>query len=143
MICAGASFAENFYGMKRVQCRKTPRSTWGAGGGDMDPEYSHARIRITSKDSGVAQVKPPRLSLNDRIWSLVSLVGVPYLKGHMDEYFDKSTGGDVGRMFRNFNEEIARESEERLRILRSRENKVKRLDCNDDTWVSEYPWGKN
>ncbi|RKO91523.1 Pex12 amino terminal region-domain-containing protein [Blyttiomyces helicus] len=69
----GASFPENFYGLKRVSVGK-----------------------VQSRSKG-----PQPLTRSETWLSLFFLVGVPYLKSKLDEAYEKVSGGSGARIFGN------------------------------------------
>ncbi|KAF9994946.1 ubiquitin-protein ligase peroxin 12 [Entomortierella chlamydospora] len=96
----GASFAENFYGLKRV---RAPRVV----------KQHKVNIDEDSVAAAAAAVKTApgsnKLRETDIRKSLLFLIGLPYIKCKLDEYYEKISGGEAARLF---GDEFAQEEED-------------------------------
>ncbi|KAI8337687.1 Pex12 amino terminal region-domain-containing protein [Chlamydoabsidia padenii] len=87
----GASFAENFYGLKRVSAKH------------LDSKGSQMALPVGQ------QGQSPALTRKERNQSLLVLVGLPYLKCRLDLYYQQISGG---ASLLGINEQEERENEE-------------------------------
>lgn len=101
----GASFAENFYGLKR---RRVP-------GVAMDRAKT-----FTDGNPGTSDLE--RLRKADIRRSLFFLVGLPYLKTKADDYYDLITGGSGGRLL---GDEFADRDQRLLETTAERKQRLK------------------
>ncbi|KAL1915311.1 uncharacterized protein VTP21DRAFT_6769 [Calcarisporiella thermophila] len=90
----GASFAENFYGLKRVRSKAVKQ---------MSEIVSQHRTLLSSSatiaDQQKKQRREEKLRPRDIRWSLVFLVGLPYTKSKLDELYERISGGAGARLF--------------------------------------------
>ncbi|KAI1319541.1 ubiquitin-protein ligase peroxin 12 [Mortierella claussenii] len=103
----GASFAENFYGLKRVRAPrliKQPKV-------NIDDESVTAGSTATTATTAAVSAMPGSNKLRERDIrkSLLFLIGLPYVKCKLDEYYEKITGGEAARLF---GDEFAQEEED-------------------------------
>ncbi|KAG0255442.1 ubiquitin-protein ligase peroxin 12 [Actinomortierella ambigua] len=107
----GASFAENFYGLKRVRAPRLVKQRKR----DIDDEsVAHAAASAKATPATIGST-----SLRDRdiTKSLVFLIGLPYVKCKLDEYYEKISGGEAARLFGDeFTEEEEDLSGQPLRV---------------------------
>ncbi|KAF9971730.1 ubiquitin-protein ligase peroxin 12 [Actinomortierella ambigua] len=89
----GASFAENFYGLKRARAPRLVKRRKR----DIDDE-SVAQAAATAK-AAPATVGSTTLRDKDIRNSLIFLIGLPYVKCKLDEYYEKISGGEAARLF--------------------------------------------
>ncbi|KAF9200887.1 ubiquitin-protein ligase peroxin 12 [Haplosporangium sp. Z 27] len=96
----GASFAENFYGLKRV---RAPRVV----------KHHKVNIDDDSVATAATAVKAApgsnKMRETDIRRSLLFLIGLPYIKCKLDEYYEKISGGEAARLF---GDEFAQEEED-------------------------------
>ncbi|KAK3834060.1 MAG: Pex12 amino terminal region-domain-containing protein [Linnemannia gamsii] len=91
----GASFAENFYGLKRV---RAPRVVKHAKV-NIDDESVASSAAAAAAASMSALPGSNKLRERDIRKSLLFLIGLPYVKCKMDEYYEKVSGGEAARLF--------------------------------------------
>ncbi|KAG0291377.1 ubiquitin-protein ligase peroxin 12 [Linnemannia gamsii] len=91
----GASFAENFYGLKRV---RAPRVVKHAKV-NIDDESVASSAAAAAAASMSALPGSNKLRKRDIRKSLLFLIGLPYVKCKMDEYYEKVSGGEAARLF--------------------------------------------
>ncbi|KAF9184352.1 ubiquitin-protein ligase peroxin 12 [Haplosporangium sp. Z 767] len=88
----GASFAENFYGLKRVRAPRVVKQVKV----NIDDES-------VASEAAAAAVSPMpglnKLRKRDIRRSLLFLIGLPYIKCKLDEYYEKFSGGEAARLF--------------------------------------------
>ncbi|KAF9924854.1 ubiquitin-protein ligase peroxin 12 [Linnemannia zychae] len=91
----GASFAENFYGLKRV---RTPRVVKPVKT-NIDDESVASSAAAAAAASMSAPSGSNKLCERDIRRSLLFLIGLPYIKCKLDEYYEKVSGGEAARLF--------------------------------------------
>ncbi|KAF9310349.1 ubiquitin-protein ligase peroxin 12 [Podila horticola] len=89
----GASFAENFYGLKRL---RAPRAVKPSKSSSIDDESIAAAAASAAIPSSIGSKK---LDNRDIRKSLLFLIGLPYVKCKLDEYYEKISGGEAARLF--------------------------------------------
>ncbi|KAF9425511.1 ubiquitin-protein ligase peroxin 12 [Podila epigama] len=90
----GASFAENFYGLKRVRVLRAVKLSKQANIDDESVAAAAASAAMPSSSMG-----SKKLNNRDIRKSLLFLIGLPYVKCKMDEYYEKISGGEAARLF--------------------------------------------
>ncbi|KAG0051730.1 ubiquitin-protein ligase peroxin 12 [Gryganskiella cystojenkinii] len=88
----GASFAENFYGLKRVRAPRIVKQ----------PKVNIDDESVATAAASAAISSMPgsnKLRGRDFRRSLVFLIGLPYVKCKLDEYYEKVSGGEAARLF--------------------------------------------
>ncbi|KAF9438981.1 ubiquitin-protein ligase peroxin 12 [Entomortierella beljakovae] len=88
----GASFAENFYGLKRV---RAPRVVKQHKANIDDESLAEAAAAAAVK----AAPGSNKMRESDIRRSLFFLIGLPYVKCKLDEYYEKISGGEAARLF--------------------------------------------
>ncbi|KAF9898655.1 ubiquitin-protein ligase peroxin 12 [Lobosporangium transversale] len=94
----GASFAENFYGLKRV---RAPRPVKHPKVNIDDDSVATAATASAAAPAAMAQtlLGSNKLREKDIRKSLFFLIGLPYVKCKLDEYYEKISGGEAARLF--------------------------------------------
>ncbi|KAF9583185.1 ubiquitin-protein ligase peroxin 12 [Lunasporangiospora selenospora] len=90
----GASFAENFYGLKRVRAPRTVK----VAKVNIDDESVAASVN-TAAALNASVPGSNKLRNRDIYKSLLFLIGLPYVKCKLDEYYEKVSGGEAARLF--------------------------------------------
>ncbi|KAG0294449.1 ubiquitin-protein ligase peroxin 12 [Dissophora globulifera] len=88
----GASFAENFYGLKRVRAPRIVKQ----------PKVTIDDESVATQAAAAAGPSIPgsnKLRERDIKKSLFFLIGLPYIKSKLDEYYEKVSGGEAARLF--------------------------------------------
>ncbi|KAF9353278.1 ubiquitin-protein ligase peroxin 12 [Mortierella sp. NVP85] len=98
----GASFAENFYGLKRVRAPRVVKQS--KVNIDDDSVTATAAAATVNAVPGSNQLRE-----RDIRKSLLFLIGLPYIKCKLDEYYEKVSGGEAARLF---GDEFTREEED-------------------------------
>ncbi|CAO3571344.1 unnamed protein product [Mortierella alpina] len=98
----GASFAENFYGLKRVRAPRVVKQVKV----NIDEESVAAAAEAMAITSLPGSNK---LRERDIRKSLLFLIGLPYVKCKLDEYYEKISGGEAARLF---GDEFTREDDD-------------------------------
>ncbi|KAF9905388.1 ubiquitin-protein ligase peroxin 12 [Linnemannia zychae] len=91
----GASFAENFYGLKRVRAPRVVKQSKV----NIDDESVASSAAAAAAASMSALPGSNKLRERDIRKSLLFLIGLPYVKCKMDEYYEKVSGGEAARLF--------------------------------------------
>ncbi|KAG0338177.1 ubiquitin-protein ligase peroxin 12 [Podila humilis] len=91
----GASFAENFYGLKRVRAPRVVKPNRSSSIDDESIAASAAAAAATP-----ASIGSKKLNNRDIRKSLLFLIGLPYVKCKMDEYYEKISGALAIKAFK-------------------------------------------
>ncbi|KAG9307200.1 hypothetical protein G9A89_017028 [Geosiphon pyriformis] len=108
----GASFAENFYGLKRIRSIQSSR-----------------KLTLTANEEKIVSLR------NGDIWrSLLVLVGIPYAKGKLDTLYERVSGGAGARFLRRENTQRELINDERLPLSK------RGLSAMRFMFKTLYPW---